>query len=112
MARTDTTFALATEPQELYKADHRGYHGICQKDAVKHMSNMLQEPPRRIGNRSWTFKGMIRGTVFTMARLARLSSAYNTHHASPTTSWQSYGMALYGDEEIAMRDNIAAAALA
>lgn len=54
---------------------------------------------------------MIRGPVFTMARLARLSSAYNTHHA-PTTSWQSYGIALYEYEEIAMRDRIAAAALA
>ena len=54
---------------------------------------------------------MIRGTVFTMARLARLSSAYNTHYA-PTSSWQSYGISLFEDEEIAIRDSIAAAALA
>ena len=111
MARTDTTFALATEPQELCSADHRDYHDICQKNAVKHMSRLLQEPPRRIGNRSRALKGMIRGTVFTMARLARLSSAYNTHHA-PTSSWQSYGIALCEDEEIAIGDSIAAAALA
>ena len=52
---------------------------------------------------------MIRDMVITMVRL---SSAYNTRYAPSTTSWQSYGMALYEDEEIAMRDNIAAAALA
>jgi hypothetical protein len=55
---------------------------------------------------------MVRGTILTMARLARLSSAYNTRHAPLTTSWQSYGTTLYEDEEIAMRDSIAAAALA
>lgn len=52
---------------------------------------------------------MIRDMVITMVRL---SSAYNTRHAPSTTSWRSYGMALYEDEEITMRDSIAAAALA
>lgn len=52
---------------------------------------------------------MIRDMVITMVRLG---SAYNTRHAPWTTSWQSYGMALYEDEEITMRDSIVAAALA
>ena len=55
---------------------------------------------------------MIRGIIFTMARLTRLSFAYNTRHIPSTMSWQSYGMALEEDQEIAMRDSIAAAALA
>jgi hypothetical protein len=54
-------------------------------------------------------KSVIRDTVLTMVRL---SSAYKVRHAASTTSWQSYRMALYEDEEIAMRDSIAAAALA
>lgn len=41
--RSDITFVLATEPQELYSADRRGYHGICQNDSVKHVSSILQE---------------------------------------------------------------------
>lgn len=52
---------------------------------------------------------MIRDMAITMVRL---SSAYNVRHAQSTTSWQSYRMALYEDGEIAMRDSIAAAALA
>ena len=52
---------------------------------------------------------MIRDTVSTMVRL---SSAYNIRHVPSTTSWQSYGMALYEDEEITIRDSITSAALA